>query len=39
MYNFIKIQYQIGNIDAERVGQYAALGWITKSQAKEIVGG
>lgn len=39
MYNFIKIQYDLGNIDAERVNQFAILGWITKAQAKEIIGG
>lgn len=36
MYDFIKIQYQMGTIDAKQVKSYVPH-WITEEQAKEIL--
>lgn len=38
MFNFIKIQFDIGNITAEKVRSYVPR-FITQQQADEIIGG
>ena len=37
MYNFIRIQYQLGRLTAEQVRAFSPR-WITAEQAEEIVG-
>jgi len=36
MYDFIKLQYLLGRIDADKVRSYAPK-WITAEQAEEII--
>ena len=36
MYDFIKLQYLLGRIDADKVRSYAPK-WITEEQAEEII--
>ncbi len=36
MFEFIRIQYQMGNIDEKKVKSYVSR-WITEEQAKEIL--
>ncbi len=36
MYDFIKLQYLLGRIDADKVRLYAPR-WITEEQAEEII--
>ena len=36
MYEFIKLQYLLGRIDADKVRSYAPK-WITPEQAEEII--
>ena len=38
MYEFIRIQYQLGRLTAEQVRAFAPR-WITQEQAEEIVAG
>lgn len=38
MYDFIKLQFRMKKITSEQVQQYADMGWITASQATEIIG-
>jgi len=37
MFEFIRIQYQLGKIDSEKVQSYVGR-WITQEQAEEIIG-
>lgn len=38
MYDFIKIQYEMGNLTPEQVMGFAPK-WITEAEAEEITGG
>lgn len=38
MYDFIKIQYELGKLTKEQVRAFVPR-WITKTQADEIIGG
>lgn len=38
MYNFIKIQYEMGNLTEEQVRNFAPK-WITESEADRIISG
>ena len=38
MYEFIRIQYELGKLTADQVREFAPR-WITEEQADEIIGG